>query len=174
MKHTWLKHNEKLKRNNYLPSRGYVLKRDWIMFQTLTTVQCNKSLLIIIIIIVKMINDMHNNEMLNIFKWIPSFFPVRDSRQLWRKYNFHQFLSVSGLVTIKMDRRTQLKIILVRITFSFPFTIKTVRRRVRKNESMYVVLFTFSSAITDGLKIWFSPMISARLQICLLFDAFLY
>jgi len=66
-----------------------------------------------------------------------------------------------------MDRRTQLKIILVRITFSFPFTIKTVRRRVRKNESMYVVLFTFSSAITDGLKIWFSPMISARLQICL-------
>jgi hypothetical protein len=38
------------------------------MFQTLTTVQCNKSLLIIIIIRVKMINDMHNNEMLNIFK----------------------------------------------------------------------------------------------------------
>jgi len=38
------------------------------MFGTLTTVQCNKSLLIIIIIRVKMINDMHNNEMLNIFK----------------------------------------------------------------------------------------------------------
>jgi hypothetical protein len=38
------------------------------MFGTLTMVQCNKSLLIIIIIIVKMINDMHNNEMMNIFK----------------------------------------------------------------------------------------------------------
>jgi len=64
---------------------------------------------------------------------------------------FIDFCPSAVSLPLKWIDERNLKIIFVRITFSFPFTIKIVRRRVRKNESTYAVSFAFSSAITDGL-----------------------